>query len=58
MRVTSRWLWVAVIALAVVSGVSLRGSAGSEQPTAYAGQRFVRVGDYYLNASRIDYVVC
>jgi hypothetical protein len=57
MRVVSRLLWAAVIALAVVCSMSPRGSAGSEGLTADSGHRFLRVGNYYLNASRIDYVV-
>ncbi len=57
MLVRPRSFWTGVIVLAVVSSASLRASSESDDREMDSSRRFVRFGDYYLSASRIDYVI-
>ena len=54
---TRLWLWGGATALILTCAASIGRSRGSEGRPVDADQRFVRVGDFYINASRIDYVV-
>lgn len=56
MRITSPWLWFGGIVLVVAGAAGFKAyAAGGEDHAPDAGQCFIRVGDYYINASRIDY---
>ena len=52
------WMWVGAIVLTLAGAASIARSSGNEGRAVNADQRFIRVGDYYyINASRIDYMV-
>ncbi|MGC8644126.1 MAG: hypothetical protein ACP5XB_30065 [Isosphaeraceae bacterium] len=57
MRTKPFWLWAGAFLLTLAGAASIARSGGNEGRAANADQRFIRVGDYYINASRIDYVV-
>jgi hypothetical protein len=51
------WLWAGASALILAGAASIGRSGAREDEPWDADHRFLRIGEYYLNSQRIDYVV-
>jgi hypothetical protein len=51
------WLWAAATFVMLAGAAGIARPSGDEGRAVSADQRFICVGDYYINGSRIDYAI-